>query len=46
MSLVDYPVQGHCCVGRKSDTTPAPREAGRVYEQNETADFGPHKSPV
>jgi hypothetical protein len=22
--------QGHCCVGRKSDTTPAPREALRV----------------
>jgi cytochrome P450 len=36
----------HCCVGRKSDTTPAPSEAGRVYEPNETADYGPHKSPI
>jgi hypothetical protein len=37
---------GHCCVGRKSDTTPAPREPGRVCEPNETADYGPHKSPI
>lgn len=36
----------HCCVGRNSDTTPDPREPGHVYEPNEMADFGPHKSPI
>jgi hypothetical protein len=37
--------QRHCCIGRKSDTTPTPREAGRVYKPNKMAEFGPHKSP-
>ena len=32
-------------VGRKADTTPAPREAGRVYETNETADFARTNRP-
>jgi hypothetical protein len=36
----------HCCVGRKSDTTVARREACRVCEPNETADNGQHESPI
>jgi hypothetical protein len=36
----------HCCVGRESDTTPAPGEAGHVCEPNETVDYRPHKLPI
>jgi hypothetical protein len=36
----------HCCVERKSDTTTAAREIGRVREPNETADYGQYKSPI
>jgi hypothetical protein len=36
----------HCCVERKSDTTPALGEASRVCEPSDTPENAPHKSPI
>lgn len=38
--------ESYCCVDRNRTTTPAPLQAGRVCEPNETVDSGPHESTI
>jgi hypothetical protein len=46
MPSAAYSLRGHCCVGRKWDTTPAPREALRVGKYTTGVYSTPDKSPI